>query len=91
MHLAMGVPLRVATATSNLMIGVTATASAIIYLLRGGIDPFVAGPTAIGVFLGATLGARTSHRVDVRVLRLLFLVVLIYTAFQMVRRALGVA
>jgi hypothetical protein len=91
MHLAMGVPLRVATATSNLMIGVTATASAIIYLLRGGIDPFVAGPTAIGVFLGATLGARTSHRVDVRVLRLLFIVVLLYTAFQMVRRALGVA
>lgn len=91
MHLAMGVPLRVATATSNLMIGVTATASAIIYLLRGGIDPFVAGPTAIGVFLGATLGSRTAHRVDVRVLRLLFIVVLLYTAFQMLRRALGVA
>jgi hypothetical protein len=91
MHLAMGVPLRVATATSNLMIGVTATASAIIYLLRGGIDPFVAGPIAIGVFLGATLGSRTAHRVDVRVLRLLFVVVLLYTAFQMVRRALGVA
>lgn len=91
MHLAMGVPLRVATATSNLMIGVTATASAIIYLLRGGIDPFVAGPTAIGVFIGATLGSRTAHRVDVRVLRLLFIVVLLYTALQMVRRALGVA
>jgi uncharacterized membrane protein YfcA len=89
MHLAMGVPLRVATATSNLMIGVTATASAIIYLLRGGIDPFVAAPTAIGVFLGATLGSRTSHRVDVRVLRTLFVVVLLYTAFQMLRRALG--
>ena len=44
MHLAMGVPLRVATATSNLMIGITASASAIIYLLRGGIDPYVAGP-----------------------------------------------
>jgi hypothetical protein len=91
MHLAMGVPLRVATATSNLMIGVTATASAIIYLLRGGIDPFVAGPTAIGVFLGATLGSRTGHRVDVRVLRILFIVVLLYTAFQMIRRSLGVA
>jgi len=91
MHLAMGVPLRVATATSNLMIGVTATASAIIYLLRGGIDPFVAAPTAIGVFLGATLGSRTSHRIDVRVLRLLFVVVLLYTAFQMLRRALGIA
>ena len=43
MHLVMGVPLRVATATSNLMIGITAAASAIIYLLRGEIDPYVAG------------------------------------------------
>ena len=64
MHLAMGVPLRVATATSNLMIGITAAASAVIYLLRGGIDPYVAGPTAIGVFLGATarLAARPPGR-----------------------------
>ena len=77
MNLAMGVPLRVATATSNLMIGITAAASAIIYLLRGGIDPYVAGPTAVGVFVGASLGSRTAHRVDVRVLRMLFVVVLL--------------
>jgi uncharacterized protein len=89
MHLVMGVPLRVATATSNLMIGVTASASAVIYLLRGEIDPFVAGPTAIGVFLGASLGSRTAHRIDLRVLRILFVVVLGYTAVQMVRRAVG--
>jgi uncharacterized protein len=87
MHLLMGVPLRVATATSNLMIGVTASASAIIYLLRGGIDPYVAGPTAIGVFLGATLGSRTAHRLDFRILRVLFVVVLSWTAFEMIRRA----
>jgi uncharacterized protein len=89
MHLLMGVPLRVATATSNLMIGVTASASAIIYLLRGGIDPYVAGPTAIGVFLGATLGSRTAHRIDLRVLRILFVVVLSWTAFEMIRRGLA--
>jgi len=89
MHLAMGVPLRVATATSNLMMGITASASAVIYLLRGGIDPYVAGPTAIGVFLGASLGSRVVHRIDLRVLRLLFTVVLLYTAFQMLRRAFG--
>lgn len=89
MNLVMGVPLRVATATSNLMIGVTASASAVIYLLRGEIDPFVAGPTALGVFLGASLGSRTAHRIDLRVLRLLFVVVLLYTAVQMVRRAVG--
>jgi uncharacterized protein len=91
MHLVMGVPLRVATATSNLMIGITASASAVIYLLRGEVDPYVAGPTAIGVFLGATLGSRTAHRVDLRILRILFVVVLMYTAFQMARRALGLA
>jgi uncharacterized membrane protein YfcA len=89
MHLAMGVPLRVATATSNLMIGITAAASAVIYLVRGEVDPYVAGPTAIGVFLGATLGSRVAHRIDVRVLRLLFVVVLSYTAVQMLLRAVG--
>jgi uncharacterized protein len=89
MHLAMGVPLRVATATSNLMIGITAAASAIIYLLRGGIDPYVAGPTAVGVFLGASLGSRSVHRIDARVLRILFVVVILFTAWQMAGRALG--
>ncbi len=88
MNLAMGVPLRVATATSNLMIGITAAASAIIYLMRGGIDPYVAGPTAVGVFLGASLGSRTAHRIDVRWLRLMFVVVLLVTAWQMAGRAL---
>lgn len=90
MALMMGVPLRVAAATSNLMIGVTAVASAIIYLLRGGLDPYLAGPTALGVFVGASVGARIAHRVDVRVLRLMFVVVLTWTTFQMARRALGV-
>jgi uncharacterized membrane protein YfcA len=89
MHLAMGVPLRVATATSNLMIGITAAASAVIYLLRGEIDPYVAGPTAIGVFLGATLGSRVSHRIGLRYLRLLFVVVMVYTAVQMLLRAVS--
>lgn len=88
MHLVMGVPLRVAAATSNLMIGITASASAIIYLVRGEIDPLVAGPTALGVFLGASLGSRSVHRIDVRVLRALFIVVLLVTAWQMAARAL---
>jgi uncharacterized membrane protein YfcA len=90
MHLSMGVPLRVATATSNMMIGITASASAIIYLIRGGIDPYVAGPTAIGVFLGATAGSRLAHRVNLRYLRILFVVVLVWTGIQMLLRALQV-
>lgn len=89
MHLVMGVPLKVATATSNLMIGVTAAASAVVYLLRGGIDPYVAGPTAVGVFAGAMVGSRLAARIDVRILRLLFVGVLALTAAQMALRALG--
>jgi uncharacterized membrane protein YfcA len=89
MHLGMGVPLRVATATSNLMVGITASTSAIVYLLRAGIDPYVAGPTALGVFVGAAIGSRAAHRVDLRVLRFLFVAVLLYTALQMGRRATG--
>lgn len=89
MHLSMGVPLRVATATSNLMIGITAAASTVIYVIHGGIDPYVAGPTAIGVFLGATAGSRLSHRVDLGLLRMLFVIVLAYTAVQMLLRVVG--
>lgn len=89
MHLVMGVPLRVATATSNLMVGITAAASAVIYLLHGEIDPYVAGPTAIGVFLGASAGSRLAHRIDVRVLRWLFVAVLLFTAVQMLLRVLS--
>ena len=89
MHLAMGVPLRVATATSNLMVVITAAASAVIDRLHGEIDPFVAGPTAIGVFLGASVGSRVAHRIELRVLRWLFVAVLLYTAAQMLLKAIG--
>jgi uncharacterized membrane protein YfcA len=89
MHLAMGVPLRVSTATSNLMVGITAAASAVIYIIHGEVDPYVAGPIAIGVFLGASLGSRIAPRIDLRVLRLLFVVVLLVSAVQMVLRVLG--
>lgn len=89
MHVVMGVPLRVSTATSNMMVGITAAASTVIYLLHDEIDPYIAGPIAIGVFLGASLGSRVAHRIDVRYLRVGFVVVLLYTAVQMLIRGLG--
>jgi uncharacterized membrane protein YfcA len=89
MNLVMGVPLRVATATSNLMIGVTASAGALVYLFRGGIDPYVAAPTALGVFAGASLASRLGHNIDLRVLRLLFVAVLVFTAAQMAWRGIA--
>jgi uncharacterized membrane protein YfcA len=89
MHVGMGVPLRVATATSNLMIGITAAASAVIYLLRDQVDPYVVGPVAIGVFIGASIGSRAAHRIELRALNLLFVAVLLWTALQMLLKALG--
>ena len=89
MHLGMGIPLRVATATSTVMVAVTAAASGIVYLVRGGIDPYVLGPTAVGVVAGALVGSRSAQRIDLRVLRILFVVVLGYVAIQMARRAVA--
>ncbi|MCC6617559.1 MAG: sulfite exporter TauE/SafE family protein [Chloroflexi bacterium] len=83
MHLGMGLPLRTATSTSNLMIGVTASASALIYFMRGGIDPLVTGPTVVGVFIGASIGTRIGHRIKIGYLRWLFVAVLAYTAWEM--------
>jgi uncharacterized membrane protein YfcA len=91
MNLVMGVPLRVATATSNLMIGVTASASAILYLLRGQVDAYVAGPVVVGVFAGAMLTSRVAHLVPVTAVRVLFVVVLCYTAVEMALRALAIS
>jgi uncharacterized membrane protein YfcA len=59
----MNVPLMVATAPSNFMIGVTATASAIVYCRRGDIPVELAAPLAVGVFLGSLLGARLAPRI----------------------------
>lgn len=58
MYFSMGVPFRVATATSNLMIGVTAAAGAFLYWQRGQLDLSLAAPTVVGVYAGARLGAR---------------------------------
>src|SRR5262249_15292512 len=67
--LAMRLPIKVSTATSNFMIGVTAAASAGVYFARGDVDPFIAAPVAIGVVIGATAGSRVLPHLDNRVLR----------------------
>jgi hypothetical protein len=89
MHVGMGVPLRISTATSNLMMGITAVSSAVIYTVHGEIDPFIAGPIALGVFVGASTGPRIAHRIPISVLRWVFVAVLVYTAVQMIRRVTG--
>lgn len=84
MYLFMGVPLRVATATSNFMIGVTAATSAYIYYGRGDIPLHVAAPVVIGVFAGSLSGARMAHRVKSSYVLLLLIVVTTYLAVNMI-------
>lgn len=88
MDLAMRLPLKVSSATSNLMIGVTAAASAGVYFARGDIDPFIAGPVAAGVMLGAFSGTRVMGRLRAASLRPLFVVVLVAVASQMILKGL---
>jgi uncharacterized membrane protein YfcA len=83
MDRAMKLPFKVSTTTSNFMIGVTAAASAGVYLHRGYIDPAVALPVMLGVLAGALLGARMLSVVNTRWLRLIFSVVVVVLAFEM--------
>jgi len=80
MFIFMGVPLMVATATSNFMIGVTAAASAMVYYRRGDILVEVAAPLAVGVFLGSLLGARLAPRIHTRIVVYLLVGVMLYLA-----------
>src|SRR5579864_1997568 len=80
MYIFMKVPLMVATATSNFMIGVTAAASAIVYYRRGDILVQYAAPLAVGVFLGSLLGARLAPRIHTKVVVYLLAGVMLYLA-----------
>lgn len=88
MDQAMGIPFKVSTTTSNFMIGVTAAASAGIYLARGAIDPGLAFPVVLGVLAGSTLGARVLMRTSAGALRVVFAVVIVVLALQMIYKGL---
>lgn len=81
---AMGLPFKVSTTTSNFMIGVTAAASAGVYLSRGYIDPGLAMPVMLGVLAGSFLGARILPGAKTRSLRVLFAIVLVAVAGEMI-------
>ncbi len=87
MYLVMGVPFKVATATSNFMIGVTAAASAFIYYSRGDVRPLIAAPAAVGVFFGAALGSRLMRRTRSARLVLLLAGIMFYFAAMMIWKA----
>src|SRR6516225_12243075 len=77
MDRAMRLPFKVSTTTSNFMIGVTAATSAGVYLGRGYIAPGVAMPVMLGVLAGSLLGARVLVQARARVLRLVFIAVIV--------------
>jgi uncharacterized membrane protein YfcA len=90
MALGMRVPIKVAAATSNFMIGVTAIASLFVYFARGYMHPLIATPLAVGVVAGALTGAHHAARVSPSVLRLILAAVLLLVASQMFLNVFGV-
>jgi uncharacterized membrane protein YfcA len=86
---AMRIPFKVSTTTSNFMIGVTAAASAGIYLSQGYIDPGLAMPVMLGVLLGSLLGARVLVVARTKLLRRVFAVVILVLAVQMIYKGLS--
>jgi uncharacterized membrane protein YfcA len=87
----MRLPMKVSTATSNFMIGVTSAATASVYFAHGDIDPLLATPVAIGVLAGAMLGTRLMTRMRNTTVRKAFVPVLAYLAVSMILRGLGIA
>jgi uncharacterized membrane protein YfcA len=90
MDTAMRLPIKVSSATSNFMIGVTAAASAGAYFMRGNIVTEIAGPVALGSVLGAIVGARILMMVPNARLRLLFVIILVALGVQMLLTVFGV-
>jgi uncharacterized membrane protein YfcA len=88
MDQAMRIPFKVSTTTSNFMIGVTAAASAGIYLSRGYIDPGVSMPVMLGVLLGSLLGTRVLIAAKTRILRIIFGVVILALAIEMIYKGM---
>jgi hypothetical protein len=89
MDQAMRLPFKVSTTTSNFMIGVTAAASAGVYLQRGYIDPGLSMPVMLGVLPGAWLGARVLVGANSQILRTIFSFVMVAMAFRMVYNSLA--
>ncbi len=89
MDQAMGLPFKVSTTTSNFMIGVTAAASAGVYLHRGYLEPALALPVMLGVLAGALLGARVLTGARTATLRRIFNVVMVVIALEMLYKGLS--
>ncbi|MGA3419579.1 sulfite exporter TauE/SafE family protein [Lactiplantibacillus plantarum] len=86
----MHMPLKPSSATSNLMMGVTAAASAMVYFFNGSIKPGIAASLAIGIIVGALIGSRIMTRLKPRLIRMIFVPVMLYLGIQMIAKGFGV-
>lgn len=86
---AMKMPLKPSSATSNLMMGVTAASSSIVYFVNGSILPEVTVPVIIGVLIGATLGTRIMPKLPTFIIRILFIIVMSIFFTQMLMKAIA--
>jgi uncharacterized membrane protein YfcA len=84
---AMKLPMKVSSATSNFMIGVTASASAGAYLFRGDIRPEIAGPVSVGIIIGSWFGAKSLVAIPSQAIRKIFVVLLTIVSIQMIIKA----
>jgi uncharacterized membrane protein YfcA len=84
MDQAMRIPFKVSTTTSNFMIGVTAAASAGVYLARGYIDPGIAMPVVLGALAGSMLGAKVLVSARTKILRFVFSAVIVALGLEMI-------
>jgi uncharacterized protein len=84
----MRIPFKVSTTTSNFMIGVTAAASAGVYLNKGYVDPGLAMPVMLGVLAGSLIGAKILVHAETRILRLIFSGVIVILALEMIYHGL---
>jgi uncharacterized membrane protein YfcA len=89
LDLGMKLPIKVSTATSNFMIGVTAASSAGIYFVRGDVNPVIVAPVATGILLGALLGSRLLLVSSNITIRRTFAILLAVSAVEMIARSLG--
>lgn len=89
MNVISNIPMKVSVATSNFMIGVTASASALVYLRHGYCDFFITAPVVLGTLIGSNLGARATRHIEGLALKRLFVLVLLILGLRMIILGVG--
>jgi uncharacterized membrane protein YfcA len=90
MNVISSVPMKAAVATSNFMIGVTAAASAIVYIRNGFCDGFVTAPVVLGTLAGSYIGASVALQVKGVMLKKIFIIILLILGFRMLISGMGI-